>query len=239
MEQLYQTETAVLPSQGDATGRLGYDRAVSLFMDLASVHAEMLGSGVQSMLERQLFWLTVKTQARFFRRPRLGETVTLRTWPEAPGKVRCNRSYQVVQQGAVLIAAKTEWAVLDLRTQGIHPLNDIYPPELGFELPTACPGPFAAIPDDFAPEDVFGEYRVRSTDIDLGGHMNNAAYLRALLGCFSNAELAELDIKRIDLSFRTPCFEGELLQMSRRRSEQGLDLRLAREGRTVLLARLA
>lgn len=68
--------------------------------------------------------------------------------------------------------------------------------------------------------------------------MNNAAYLRALLGCFSTAEVAELAIREIDLVFRAPCYEGDELELRRMRTEAGLDLAFLREGKPAFLARL-
>ena len=78
MEQVYQIETIVAPSLGDAAGKLGYDRAFTLFMDLAGAHSDVLGTGVPAMLERGLFWLAVRSKAIFYRRPFIGEPVVLR-----------------------------------------------------------------------------------------------------------------------------------------------------------------
>lgn len=238
MEQLYQQETVIAPSLGDAQGLLAYDRAFALFMDAAAAHSELLGNGVRSMLDRSLFWLTVRSRGRFLRRPRIGEKVTLATWPEQPGKVRVDRSYQIVQQGEVLAAGKTEWTVLDLRTQRITPLANLFPPQLTYDLPSACPERFAEVSRDYTDAESCAVYRVRSTDIDLGGHMNNAAYLRALLGCFSAAEVKEMDIREIDLVFRAPCFEGDELELRCRPTEQGTDFAFLREGKPAFLARL-
>ena len=239
MEQVYQIQTIIAPSLGDAAGRLGYDRAFTLFMDLAGAHSDVLGTGVPAMLERGLFWLAVRSKARFYRRPFIGEPVVLRTWPEQPGKARVTRSYEIEQDGEIAVAAKTDWAVLRTDTHAIAPLAGVFPPELEYERPSACPEPFAALPRSFEPEQILGEYKVRSVDIDLGGHMNNAAYLPAALGFFSNEELAGLDIGCIDLAFRLPCLEGEVLELACRRGEEGLDLAFMKEGRPAFIARLS
>jgi len=238
MEELYQQQTVITPSLADASGRLGCADAFGLFMDLAASHAERLGIGLAAMAARGLFWLTVKTQIRFLRRPGLMTAVTARTWPEAPGKMRGDRSYELTQDGETLVAGKTEWAVLDTRTHGLTPMEGVYPAGLGFTLGTACPGAFARIPEGFddAP---YAAYTVRSTDIDVGGHMNNAAYVRAVMGSFSAAELAAMPIGRMDVIFRTPCYEGDVLALRRRDSEAGVDVRVSRGEETVLLVRIA
>jgi acyl-ACP thioesterase len=238
MDQVFERPQLIEPSLADASGRLGVHDAFALFMDLASEHAAMLGSGVNDMARRGLFWLTVKTHITFFERPRLMERVSARTWPEAPGKVRCNRSYQLRRGDQVLLAGKTEWAVIGMETKQLTPLEGIYPDELGFDEPSAYPGPFARILDGGEGWEGFAAYRVRSTDIDLGGHMNNAAYVRALLGAFSTEALHAMPIGKMDVVFRSPCYEGDQLEFQKRAAETGLDLRILKDGATALLARI-
>jgi acyl-ACP thioesterase len=73
MDNKYSTKIQVLPSICDSTARLGVYSTFALFMDIATVHAEALGCGAQSMMERGLFWLTVRTKILFRRMPRLME----------------------------------------------------------------------------------------------------------------------------------------------------------------------
>lgn len=47
--------------------------------------------------------------------------------------------------------------------------------------------------DDFTPDDFARNYTVRPTDIDFGRHMNNVAYIRVLLDCFSAKQIAKRD----------------------------------------------
>ena len=237
MEQVFEQELLVAPSLSDCTGALGYHDAFSVFMDIASVHAQKLGVGLDDMARRDQFWLTVKTQVCFFERPGIMERVTVRTWPEAPGRLRGDRSYQILRGDDVLIAGKTEWAVLNTKTNQLVPMDGVYPKELSFDRGSACPEPFARIPDTFD-SPVCGRYTVRSTDIDVGQHMNNTAYLRSILGFLSCGELHDRPIRRIDAAFRTPCYEGEVLEMQRREFDAGLDVRLSKGSVTALLARI-
>ena len=238
MQQIMEQALDLAPSLCDAEGLLGVPAAFRVFMDAAGTHAERLGIGLAAMRERALFWLTVRTRIVFHERPAMGETVTLRTWPEKPGALRCNRSYTLSRGEKTLLRARTEWAVLHTGTGALTPAAGLFPAELAFDLPSACPEPFARIPDRFGDAEPFAEYRVRSTDIDVGGHMNNAAYLRALFGAFPNAELAALPIRTVDAHFRAACFEGETLRFFRRGEEGLLDLRAARDGQTALLVRI-
>ena len=95
MEAYYQQEMYVPISLCDREGRLSPVGAFTVFMDLASIHADLLGLGAADMIQRGLFWLTVKTKVRFLRRPRLMERVTVSTRPLAPEKVRSIREYRI------------------------------------------------------------------------------------------------------------------------------------------------
>ncbi len=239
MDQVFEREILLPPSVCDATGRLGYPGAFSLFMDAATEHAERLGIGLSEMLARRRFWLTVRTKIEFYERPRISEALRLLTWPEKPGAVRFNRSYELRRGEALLVAGRTEWAVLNTDTGTVAPSADLMPEGVAYERGAAVEAGYVRMPDRFAGLAPFAEYRVRSTDIDLGGHMNNAAYPRALFGALPGRAYQEEELRCIDLVFRAPCFEGETLQLYRREEAGALDLRMARGDETVLLARLA
>ncbi len=236
--RIHEHEMIITPSIADAAGKLSYHDAFGVFMDIAAIHAQGLGIGLYEMAAMKLFWLTVKTQIRFFERPAIMDRVLVRTWPEAPGKLRGNRSYQILRSGQLLAAGKTEWAVINTQTNQLILMSEVYPPALSFERESACPEPFARISDDFSDSDVASHYIVRSSDIDVGGHMNNAAYVRAMLGSFSSEELSRMRIGRIDVLFRSPCFEGNDLVIQKKQTDAGLDLRISNAGTTSVLARI-
>ena len=239
MEQIYEQELFITPSLADARGRLSWPGAFTVCQDLAGIHAERLGVGLGAMAEKSLFWLTVRTKIRILGFPRLGETVTARTWPEKPGALRCNRSYEIVRDGEVLVLGRTEWAVMNTETRALTPAAGLFPVDLPFDRGAALSESFARIPDRFEDAEPFAVYRLRSTDIDVGGHMNNAAYLRALFGAFSNRELEALDIRSVDAVFRASCFEGGELAFARRQRDGADEVRISRGEDTILLARLA
>ena len=238
MQQLFERDFIIPPSACDFSGCLSYPGAFSVFMDLATEHAERLGVGLSAMRKKDRFWLTVKTKIVYLERPAISETVRLLTWPEKPGPLRFNRSYELRRGGALLIAGRTEWAVMNTAAGTLAPSADIMPAEMVYERGSALAESYARIPARFEGEP-FARYRVRATDIDLGGHMNNAAYPRALFSLLSSAEVRARQIRSIDLIFRAPCYEGEELALFRREDGGTLDLCFARDGETRLLARIA
>ena len=232
MEAQLSREITVLPSVCDAQMKLSIPDLFAQFMDVATLHAEALGVGAQAMMARGLFWLTVKTKVRILRRPRLLETVTLSTRPLVPEKVRAVREYRLEQGGELLAEGKTEWAVVGMADGKLQPMADVFPAELELGREPSYPAPFARIRPDFSEAEALGQYRVRATDIDLGGHMNNIAYLRAVLGLLPGRELKALPQGELEIVFRAPCFEGELLTVRRRETETGWELAVLKEDGT-------
>ena len=224
MEASMSRQWVILPSVCDAQMQLSIPDLFAQFMDVATLHAEALGVGAKAMMDRGLFWLTVKTKVQILRRPRLLETVTISTRPLVPEKVRAIREYRLEKDGELLAQGKTEWAVIEIGSGKLRPMAGVFSEELELGREPAWSAPFARIKPDFSDAETLGTYAVRATDIDLGGHMNNIAYLRAVLGVLPGKELAAFPQGEIEIVFRTPCFEGELLTVRRRETETGWEL---------------
>ena len=128
--------------------------------------------------------------------------------------------------------------MLDRASGRLRPPAEVYAPELVFSDETVWPEPFSRLPDE--PLEEYARYAVRSVDIDLGEHMNNAAYLRSLAGTFSAGEWQSLNILELEIAYRTPCHEGDCLRWQRRTLADGaLAFRAELEdGKTAVLARL-
>ena len=240
MEASYSYSFPLPISRCDLTGRLGVADVFSLFMDAAAIHAQQLGVGAEAMIGRGLFWLTVKTKVEILDQPGLLEEVTVRTRPIAPEKVRSIREYRLERDGVLLARGKTEWAVIEIANGRIHPMGDVFPTGVEMAEKPEFDRPFARILPDFTGAEVLGTCRVRSVDIDIGGHMNNAAYLKAVLGLLDSEALKTMPRREIDVIFRAPCFEGEELTVLRRETESGWDLCVRKpDGAAALLIRAA
>lgn len=239
MQSILKKERIVLPSDCDASGKLGVAQTFDIFMDLAAENAAALGNGVPEMMARGLYWTAVKTRARFLRRPELMERVSVSTWPEAPGRLRNDRQYLFTCGDEVLVTGKTEWTIVDLKNGGLHSPRDlIYLDGAEFSEERADAGGFHRFLDG-APWEPFGGYTVRSTDIDVGGHMNNVAYVRMLLGMFSTAAWDALAPREVEVHYRAPCYEGDALALERRTAADGaLEARVLSGEAQIFLARL-
>ena len=235
----FSTRITVMPSQTDFINRLGYYETFRLFMDLANMHAEKLGVDQLTLMNRSLFWLTVKTRIRFYRRPGMSCRVEGQTWPVRPLSLRTDRCYRLLDDEGPLAEGRTEWAIMDLSKGRLANLADLFPTELEFNEESFPIEDFPRIMPADDTYEVKGTYKVTSSDIDMGQHMNNAAYVRALLGMFSVQELRDMDIKEITVVFKTSAHEGDVLSMPLKRTGNTIDTGLYfQDGKPALLARI-
>ncbi|MCQ2427949.1 MAG: thioesterase, partial [Clostridia bacterium] len=211
MENKLVKEITIQSGFCDFTGRLGFTGCANLFIDSAGEHAEKLGIGMSTMGRENKFWTVYKTRIDFFDRPKMLEEVTLTTWPEKPSVFMGVRNYTLSGNGRTLCAGKTQWVVVDTVTGKPQNMKNVYPADMIPLEDHAIDEPFERFTGG-VPEQVLGKYTVRSTDIDIGHHMNNVAYIRATEGLFSTKELKYMDLKSIEIHYQKSCYEGDELE---------------------------
>ena len=219
MENTLTINRPVLTSDCDAEGRLGVRNIFDWFMDLAAEHAALLGVGYHDMLKRGCIWVAVRTRVRIFHRPEMGATVQGETWPGKPGLAKSDRFYRLFDESGVLAVGRTEWTAQDVLTGAIRRTDSYGWPAMEARQDRVCEEAFTR----FRPltEGETLSYTVGSMDIDTGRHMNNVAYIRMLLGAFTTRELAAMDIREAEVSYRRACLEGEKLTIRRLRTADG------------------
>ncbi|MBR3305607.1 MAG: hypothetical protein IKI74_07265 [Christensenellaceae bacterium] len=236
---VFEKDITIAPSLCDSTAKLSIPGVFSVFMDMAAEHAEEIGCGIGMIKKRGLFWITVRTKILVRKLPDLSSHACAVTWPSVPERFRCMRYYLLKQGEEVLCEGKTEWAVFDMERNRLSRADSVYPEDLVMEEKTACDIPFIRSADDIPPEHEKAVYTVRSTDIDFGGHMNNAAYIKALFSCLSSSERSSINVRSMEAVFRAQTFENEQLSVRMRDDPDGKDVTFVKEdGRTCFIARI-
>lgn len=238
MKSQYARNVTILPGQIDTGGRLGVPDTFELFMDTAALAAEKLDAGWGALQERGVFWITVKTMVRFLAPPRFLDTVEVSAQLEAPEARRCRTHYRVSKDGATLILGKTEWALVDVGAGRQLSIADILPRDIAFSADLPFPEPFPQIDTAF-PEPPCALHRVTARDIDMARHMNNVAYVRAIVDSYALGEWESMRVREMAVVFLSSAVEGEELRLQRRARGRETDIMISgSDGRRVALARL-
>lgn len=220
-------------------GRMSLPGFFALFMDLASEHGAELGLGMDDLAAKGLIWVAAKTRILIHEAPKMITVATAATWPEAPGRLRCNRFYTLKDGDRLLAEGKTEWIMLEPATGKMVKTEGNYPADLDHCPDVVCGLPFSRMDDKFDACTELGVYRVNSGDIDVSQHMNNVRYIQALMGMLTTAQIEQLGITGAEAIFRIQCFEGESLSIRTRPWEEGIDLAAVKpDGKTAMILRL-
>ena len=241
MEGSYQKQVVITPSRCDATSRLSLHSIFVLFQDIASEHAESLGIGGAALAEKGLFWLTVRTRVKVYSRPRMMQEATVQTWlgKFAPGDLRTDRYYRLTCGGRLVAEGRTEWSILRLADNSVARMREVGMPDVEIREETVCDAPFSRFRADFAEDNFSMEHIVRPSDVDMGQHMNNTAYVRTILDTFTVPELKALKPAELEICFRQPCFGGQALTVRRKAEEGGWLFAVEHsDGKQAALARL-
>ena len=233
MENSLNKTQKIFTSTCDDMGKISIPAVFNIFMDLATEHGTEIKMGANDLLQKGCIWLTSKTKVIFNKLPKFMDEVELETWPEKPGNVRCNRYYKISKNGETLIEGKSEWAIINVESQKLIKLNEVYNSEITHREDKVADKPFARMSDDFKDAEILEKYNIRSTDIDTSHHMNNVAYVKMIFGAFTTAELHKMNFKEIDVLFKSQSFEGEVLTICRRECENGFDIGVLHENGSV------
>jgi len=144
--------------------------------DASVEHAEALGWGIDTLFTRGLTWVLSRYHVAMDRLPRMGERLTVRTWPSAHDERRAWREFEIVDQQERSVARATgTYVMVDLATKR--------PVALAEKLGEMIEDSRAVMPRDFPRLEAVDEpdrelpFRVRMSDLDPNDHVNHAEYV--------------------------------------------------------------
>ncbi len=151
--------------------------AVLLYMvqEAAGQHCALLAVDHETLSHKHLFWAVSRNRVQVTRLPRLGETVTLKTWPMPTTRVAYPRSVVAYdEQGRELFRSISLWVLMDARTRAM-----VLPGKSGITVDGTLTGTELAVPHAVAvrPMENSRVCTVGYSLLDRNGHMNNTRYM--------------------------------------------------------------
>jgi acyl-ACP thioesterase len=181
-------------------GRVRLDALARWLQDAA--HADVADAGLDAVA----LWVVRRARLRVERFPRFGEAARVRTWCSGAGRMWAQRRTTISTAAGGLVEAVALWVHLDPAGGRPVPLTDdelaVYGPSAGGrEVKARLRHP--PVP----PEGAAGRpWTFRAAELDLAGHINNAAYWTPLEDeLVAGEEPAAADV---ELEFRTPAQPG-------------------------------
>ncbi|MDL2236707.1 hypothetical protein LJC56_02600 [Christensenellaceae bacterium OttesenSCG-928-K19] len=169
--------------------------------ELAEDHATKVGAGRIYLGETMgLAWVLTRVYLKMYRYPCLGDTITVATWPLKPTKLTFLRHFKMTDStGDTLGVASSQWVLFDINDRILRRTAIIGDYPYDPDAPTMLeePGKIKLPPDM-----EFKETRkVRYSDVDMNGHMNNTKYLNWICELFPSEHLKTKRIDEIKLNY--------------------------------------
>lgn len=175
MQQSHKENVVITADMTDEYGRLRPSAALRLTQTAAGHHCDALGLGEDFMAQKGLFWAIIRNAFTAAKMPRVGQCITLDTWPMPTSRTCYPRACIAYdEEGRELFACHSFWILMDRQTRAM-----ILPGKSGIDVPGVIrehtpPAPRSLSP---IPADAGDRRQVSQADLDQNGHMNNARYL--------------------------------------------------------------
>ncbi|MDE2184339.1 MAG: acyl-[acyl-carrier-protein] thioesterase [Alphaproteobacteria bacterium] len=221
--QTYEVNTIVL----DDRKRLGFVGLLNLLQDAAWIHARALGWGYEDLIRRGTIWVLARQKVLMDGRPLWGDTVTIRTWGRPASGAIAVREYEIAAGGRKLGECTTSWLILDAATRRPHKFD-----HAAFNQVCRTDGLLAIEARKITPRDdlkAVDSIRVRNSDLDVNGHVNNTRYAQWILDSMAPEELAALEIADYEVNFLAETRVGDTIVIERGEADGALQFQGRRE----------
>lgn len=190
------------------------------FQEAAISHAEILGAGRDAMKQKGMVWVLSRIAVFMERRPRYGETLTVRTWPRGWHKLFAVRDYDIRDaDDNPVVRGRSGWLILDLEKR--RPLR----PQAEMAKLPLNEGINALLEEGAADNEVRAALkpaewttaptlrRALYSDIDYNGHMNNTRYIQWIQDLTEGKILERARQIRLDINYLSEVLYGEDIEL--------------------------
>lgn len=219
MDPIFRKTYAVSRSHADRFGRLKPSALLSFAQETAEEHCAQLALGSEALALQNLFWAVVRHRVQLIRLPRIGETITIETWPMPTTRSAFPRATAAYDdQGNEVFRVISLWVLVDKTSRSM-----VLPEKSGIDLTGTLRGCELAAPASIvakAMEKTVAR-RVGYTELDCNGHMNNARYMDWVDDLLPCAFHREHPAKEFTLCYHSEATEGQNICLDWRLDQDG------------------
>lgn len=200
----------------DAYDNLKLSSLLSFLEESACRSADELGFGYKDIAPVNLGFIIVNWYIELKKNIRLGDVLTVHTWPLRPKKLIFLRDFELYVGGEKVGVATARWCMIDTDTFSVTPVSaffkegdfDNYNTERSIEFNSW------KIPQIAGGNKVYSK-KVLYSDYDHYFHANNTKYADFLMDAFDVAELKDRTVKSVQITYVKQCKLGENIDVVR------------------------
>ena len=209
---IYQQEFHIDPTAVDRFGRLKPSMVLLYAQEVAGHHCDLISLNYDDLEAKGLFWAIIRNRVQITRLPRVGETITLETWPMPTTRTAYPRSTVAYdEQGNEVFRCVSLWILMSRSDRTM-----VLPDKSGIVVEGALTGTELASPRSLAPKSL-ADRRSRTvafTDLDRNGHMNNTRYLDWVADLLPSDFHRDHPMKDFTLCYMNEALEGQELDVT-------------------------
>jgi medium-chain acyl-[acyl-carrier-protein] hydrolase len=161
----------------DAFGALSPPALQGYLSEIAGLHADELGVGLEALMAQGMTWVLSRLRLDNPLPIVLGDELEIETWPSGIERLFARREFRVRRGGEEVARATTQWLVLDLAARKpVRPAEVLDPRFPREPTPPVAPISRGKLPE-LAEWDTEKPFHVRYADIDQNLHVTNTTYL--------------------------------------------------------------
>ena len=220
MDNIFTRQHTVTEMDVDCFGRCKYGVLLYLAQEAATGHCDLLKLDWDSMAQKGLFWAVIRTHVQINRLPRLGEKLSVRTWPMPTTRTAFPRAVVICDEnGNELVQVLSLWVLMDQATRAM-----VLPGRSGVDVPGLLTGCEIAVPGSIVPHS--GEHTasraVTFSELDRNGHMNNTYYLNWVADLLPAAFHKDRPAREFTVCYLSEATEGQDVRLLYQLSEEGV-----------------
>lgn len=185
LPKIFERDYFLTPAECNPEQRMPITLLINRLVEVATLHANVLGIGYASLVDRHESWVLSRVAVEVKRYPGVNETYRITTWVCGVNRLFSERDFEISipSTGEVIGHARTVWAVINTDTRAgadisrMEWINALVPDK---QCPVEKPERLTALK-----EFRMVPYRFNYCDIDFNRHVNSARYIELLLNQWS------------------------------------------------------
>lgn len=150
------------------------------FSNMGNIHGNIVNQGVKDMDTTHLSWIVLNWKLEVYKRPKICETITVRTWAQEHSNIYANRDFEVFNENNEIVAkATSKFVILNTITGRPEKLTeDVIGGYKSEPEHKNFPNyQFEKINEDELKFISKIEFKINKSMIDYNNHVHNTAYL--------------------------------------------------------------
>ncbi|CAG7838923.1 acyl-ACP thioesterase [Clostridium novyi B str. ATCC 27606] len=185
---------------------------IDFFTDVATFQSEKLGVGLDFMMENKMAWMLYKWDINVHRYPKYREKIIVVTEPYAIKKFYAYRKFYILDENRNVIAtAKSVWLLIHIEKRKPLKISSeiIKAYNLTDKKSDIKIEKLGKLPEEYTSL----EFRVRYSDIDTNGHVNNEKYAAWMLESLPRNIISEYTLINIKITYKKETLYGENIRV--------------------------